>query len=122
MTEEHKYFALIATGDDDMAGEIAGALQDHTHFIINTASRGDQALRLLHDYQYDLLISDVDLVEYSGIQLSRWVMENSKETKVILLAEYPGDTVDAEIDGVEKVFKKPINMEGFAEEVFSCMG
>ena len=74
---------LIADDEENILEAVSLVLNDV--YDINTAARGDDALRLYQDGSYDLVISDVRMPGLNGIDLFRKVRELNPLQKFIFV-------------------------------------
>ena len=56
--------------------------------VIHTFKDGSEAIEHLKKHDVDLVITDIKMVEVSGIELSRYLYENKPNTRIILLSGY----------------------------------
>lgn len=66
---------------------IKALLKDHPDIkVVAEASNGKEVQDLLVDSQVDLLVLDINMPELDGIQTARYVKENYKDIKVLMLS------------------------------------
>lgn len=58
------------------------------NFQVITESNGKDALQVMQEETFDLVISDINLPDKSGIEILSWVKKNKKDLKVILMTGY----------------------------------
>lgn len=56
--------------------------------VVGTFSDGSEAISFLNDNDVELIISDIKMVNVSGIELAQYIYENIPYAKVILLSGY----------------------------------
>lgn len=61
---------------------------DHKIHIADEVSNGKQALALLKENKYDLVITDIDMPELDGIELSKIIKKEYPDLKVLALTMY----------------------------------
>ena len=96
---------LIATGND-----------------VSTADNGKDGLSLILDEKFDLIILDITMSDFSGIDVVRYLDNNGKirENHIIFLtAASVSDSVLKEwySKGVKTCLKKPVEFEDFFEYI-----
>lgn len=103
---------LIAEPDRETRDLIALTLQD-IGFECKLASDGQKALDLVNEYNFDLLILNVDLKKWSGLNVLEKICKISPKTLSIILADTAStdSAVEALRQGAIDYFVKPIDPE-----------
>ena len=96
---------------DDEPGQrqfISGALA--RDYEITTAASGLEASQLLSHRSFSLVITDERMPDMGGIELLRWIRENTPETPVVVLTAYGSvaTAVEAIKLGAEEYLTKPL--------------
>ena len=96
---------------DDEAGQrqfISGSLA--REYDVATAANGLEASQLMSHRSFGLVITDERMPDMGGIELIRWMRENSPETPVIVLTAYGSveTAVEAIKLGAEEYLTKPL--------------
>lgn len=78
---------------DDITSVIEGISygipwSDYGIEIIGTASDGEEGLRIVHELQPDIVLTDIRMPVIDGLELTRKVLEADSSCKVILLSGY----------------------------------
>jgi len=78
-----------------------------------TAASGDEALALLHDRAFDVVVTDLKMVGTGGLEVLRAVKQRQPETEVILLTAYGtiASAVEAMKLGAYDYVTKPADAE-----------
>jgi two-component system, NtrC family, response regulator AtoC len=99
---------LIADDEPGQRQFISGSLS--RNHDITVAANGLEASQLLARRSFDLVITDERMPGMSGIELIRWMRENSPETPVIVLTAYGSveTAVEAIKLGAEEYLTKPL--------------
>ena len=81
----------ILVVDDDVSTRslIADALSETGQFITKEAGNGIEALEILREKPYDIVISDIQMPGMSGLELLANIMEVDPATYMILITGYP---------------------------------
>ena len=81
--------------------------------LICVASNGKQIVEAMKKDRADLLILDINMPIMSGIDVARYVKENSPETQIVLLSAYAEFEYarDAVATGIREYLLKPINFQ-----------
>jgi DNA-binding NtrC family response regulator len=104
---------ILIVDDEAIAREnLCHALGKDGH-VTDEASSGEQALKLLGNNDYDLVISDLKMPGISGIDLLQKVRAQSPTTEMILITGYSSvsTAVEAMRKGAYTYIEKPINLE-----------
>ena len=103
-----KFRILIADDEPGQRQFISGSLSRNHEIVV--AANGLEASQLLSHRNFDLVITDERMPGMSGIDLIRWMRENSPETPVIVLTAYGSveTAVEAIKLGAEEYLTKPL--------------
>ncbi len=55
------------------------------------ASNGGEALKMLRNQKYDIVLLDISMPEKSGIDTLKLIIDKDRDTKVLILSMYPED-------------------------------
>lgn len=87
----------------------------------NTVSvkTGEEALKMLGERRFDLVITDLVMPLASGEEIIRYVFENCPETAIIVITAYPSadSAIEALKKGVSDYFTKPFRTEEMLESI-----
>lgn len=107
---ESRSLRIMVVDDERLITDsLAACLRDDNHFV-KTAASGFEALELLRNETFDLMISDRTMPDFGGEELARTVRDRGDGVKFIL-ATGSGDQLIAAcavIDGVDVILPKPI--------------
>ncbi|MCL1066236.1 response regulator transcription factor [Shewanella olleyana] len=74
--------ALLTLTDDTELGQVE----------VTEAEDGAQAMALLKQHSYDLLLSDIEMPQHTGLELAQWLQgfqaESDHKTKIIILTTF----------------------------------
>jgi two-component system response regulator DesR len=79
---------LLAEDQAMVRGALAALLTLAGDFNITQASDGDQALTLLKQQSFDLLLTDIEMPGRTGLELACWLKEQHNHTKVIIITTF----------------------------------
>lgn len=68
-----------------------------TYQVIGEASNGKEALELLDKQEVDLVITDINMPEMSGTELTKRIKENNPDIKIMVLSMYDDREIIHEI-------------------------
>ena len=110
---------------DDEAG-IRALLSDaliQEGYSVTLAENGKDSLKQLRNHRFDLLITDVNMPQLSGLELIKMMKKKGRKEKVILISGEPVDDAFLSEDSMP-VFahlKKPFRMNQFLDTVISAL-
>jgi len=87
--------------EDDIAfGKMLTSFLERKGFQVTVSLNGENARKIISENNFDLLITDLQLPDDSGLELLEFSQKTSANTKVILMTGY------AEVDSAVKAIKK----------------
>ena len=92
-------------------------------YVVETASDGEAAIKILTTTAFTLVISDLRMPRVSGIQLLTWIKQKKKDTKVILMTGL-AQLGDLKLDGdlsCDGILPKPVTKEELIKTVDSIL-
>ena len=107
--------------DDELEMRIAlGETLTRANYSVVTADNGEEALRLLEDGAFDILVSDVRMPKLTGMELLREVKKRSPRTAVIMITAYGAieNAVEAMKEGAFDYILKPFSAEAIETAVW----
>tara|TARA_R110002126_G_scaffold16500_5_gene65819 strand:+ start:726 stop:1322 length:597 start_codon:yes stop_codon:yes gene_type:complete len=95
---------LLAEDQAMVRTALASLLRLEAGFEVTEAADGTAALALLKSQSFDLLLSDIEMPGYSGIELAQHVQQHQLATKVVIIttfgrAGYVKRAMDAGVGG-----------------------
>ncbi|MGI2049491.1 response regulator transcription factor [Shewanella oncorhynchi] len=79
---------LLAEDQAMVRGALAALLTLAGSFSITQASDGDEALSLLKQQSFDLLLTDIEMPGRTGLELATWLKEQHSQTKVVVITTF----------------------------------
>jgi len=109
---------LIVDHDDAVRTSLAAVLKEDG-FLCEQASTGTQALHLLVEGSYDVVIADLEIPMLSGIELMERAAQLNGRTSFILITAYGSmeTAIEALRRGATDYLLKPLNFEDVAIKV-----
>ena len=108
---------LLAEDDQAMRTYLSRALEN-AGYDVTSVDRGTDALPLLEDDDYDLLLSDIVMPEMDGIELAQRCAEISPRTRVMFITGFAAVTLKASREAPQaKVLSKPFHLKDLVLEV-----
>jgi len=113
---------LIVDDEENMCSALSDVLEEEG-FFVSTAIDREEALRLISNIEFDLLILDIRLKGTDGIKLLSEVKEINPHIKVIIMTGYP--SLDSAIEGtrlgITDYLLKPISMESLKASIQNAL-
>ena len=113
LSKEGKLRPLVLVVDDDetFARSCVRVLQTWGYGV-QTASDGGTAIELARAQQFDVVLTDIQLPSYSGLDILRAVRERDRDTPVVLMTGGPGlDSARVAVEwGALSYLIKPLSM------------
>lgn len=101
---------------------LARALENAGYEVV-AVDRGTEALPLLHEEHFDLLLSDIVMPEMDGIELAQRCAEVSPHTKVMFITGFAAVTLRANREAPQaRVLSKPFHLRDLVLEVQRVFG
>jgi two-component system cell cycle response regulator CpdR len=113
---------LLAEDDLAMRTYLARAL-GNAGYEVTAVDRGTEALPLLSNQHFDLLLSDIVMPEMDGIELAQHCADISPDTKVMFITGFAAVTLRASREAPQaKVLSKPFHLRDLVLEVQRVFG
>ena len=117
MTQTNAPRILLAEDEEAMRAYLARALSN-AGYRVETVDRGTDALPLLENEDFDLLLSDIVMPEMDGIELAQRCAEISPRTKVMFITGFAAVSLRASREQpAAKVLSKPFHLCDLVLEV-----
>lgn len=109
---------LIVDDENSIRSTLCAFLRNDG-YMCDTAADGIAALDLLAECTYEIVVTDIIMPRYSGMELLAWIRSRSPATQVIIMTGEP--TVDTAViavrNGATDYLVKPINKESLLRVV-----
>ena len=103
---------ILVAEDDDLTLELLATVLRGERYEVVTATDGREAIDLLRESAFDLVLSDIQMTRASGLEVLATVVKEQPETPVVLITAYaePGAAMDAIGSGAADYLAKPIDI------------
>lgn len=107
---------VLVVDDEKPIREMLTRFLNNCDCEADNANNGIEALKMLEQKDYDIVITDCYMPEMNGIELTRWIKARYPSTCVICISgqEDPELLYNA---GAEFCFKKPFNLSEIKEAI-----
>jgi DNA-binding response OmpR family regulator len=101
---------LIAEDDEGLRAVLVRGLHEHD-YVVDAVADGDEALRFLRSYEYELAVIDWRMPGVSGLDVVRWLRRSQRPTRVLMLTarDAPADRVTGLDAGADDYLVKPFD-------------
>ncbi len=102
---------LIVDDDELVVDSFEKILRDYKDFVVDKTTNSMQALELVKDTDYDIVITDIVMPDMDGLQLLRRIKKIKPETEVIMITAFSSynSAIDAIHFGATDYLSKPFN-------------
>ncbi|MEN8152905.1 MAG: response regulator [Acidobacteriota bacterium] len=110
---------ILVLDDDPVILEIIKSELDQKKYNIFLASNGVEGLELLNTKKIDILITDLLMPEFDGIQLISYMKENQINIPVLVITSVEDtDIIDQVMNlGIKNILKKPIDFKELEKKI-----
>ncbi|MDQ4419112.1 response regulator [Sphingobium sp. DEHP117] len=113
---------LLAEDDDAMRQYLARALERSGYEVVSV-DRGTEALPLLENDRFDLLLTDIVMPEMDGIELAQHAAKVAPDMRVMFITGFAAVTLKAgKAVPQAKVLSKPFHLRDLVLEVDRMFG
>jgi len=104
---------LVAEDDNGLRDVLARGLREND-YVVDAVADGEEAIRFLRSYEYELAVLDWRMPGMSGLEVVRWIRRQQRRTPVLLLTarDAYADRVTGLDEGADDYLVKPFD---FAE-------
>lgn len=90
--------SILVADDEDIALDNFGYILSENEYEIVSVRGGDEALKLLRDREFDLVLTDLRMPGVDGMEILKFSRERYPDTEVILITGYA--TIDTAIEAM----------------------
>jgi DNA-binding response OmpR family regulator len=104
---------LVAEDDNGLRDVLARGLREKD-YVVDAVPDGEEAIRFLRSYEYELAVLDWRMPGMSGLEVVRWIRHQQRRTPILLLTarDAHADRVTGLDEGADDYLVKPFD---FAE-------
>lgn len=113
---------LLVDDEQQFATAISAFLHSKNHDVV-TAGTAEEALELIFNNEFDLLITDINMPDMDGIELIRKVRTKKANQKIVIITGFPSHESQEEAFkmGVINYLVKPFALDRFLEVVTKAL-
>jgi CheY-like chemotaxis protein len=119
------FWVLIVDDEDGVLSVLKNSLRKlGDQFRVSTATGGEDAMDMLIQRKYDLVVTDYKMAGMNGLELLEKVHAIRPETRVILMTAYGSAAVESEAARLQayRYLPKPLEIESFRRIVREAAG
>ncbi|WP_054030947.1 sigma-54-dependent transcriptional regulator [Desulfatitalea tepidiphila] len=112
-------FSILVVDDSVDAREVIQANLEDEGYAVHTCSSVDQALQMLSQSDFDIIVTDLRMPRVSGLALIRHVRQHLPAVEIMMITGYPSieGAVEAVKSGAEHYLAKPFTDSELIEAV-----
>ena len=84
--EEERQISVLVAEDHPPLRELIAAVLNNAGYRVMTAASGDEALRIAHESEVDLLLTDMRMPGLSALSLIHQFREHSRNSGVVIMS------------------------------------
>jgi two-component system response regulator PilR (NtrC family) len=110
---------ILVVDDEEGMRDFLAILLQKEGYEVETVGTGEEAVRLIADHPFDLVITDLKMPRMNGLRVLNRIKEQDAEIGVILITAYasPETAVDAMKEGAFDYIAKPFDVDEMKEVV-----
>lgn len=114
---------ILFVEDDNVLNSIVSDALGMIGFKLESAKNGLEGLNLFKSKKFDLVLSDVNMPEMDGLQMSREIRNLNKKTPIILLSAHNEATylLDSISIGINGYLVKPAQIKEIVAQIAKVM-
>ena len=103
---------LVAEDDSGLCEVLARGLREHD-YVVDAVRDGEDAVRYLRSYSYELVVLDWRMPGMSGLDVVRWIRRHNQPAAVLMLTARDGhaDRVTGLDQGADDYLVKPFDFD-----------
>ena len=120
--KRHTVHILIVDDDEQFGGMLADVINTMTDFDCTFVPNAKKALEALNDIIFEVVITDLNMPDISGLELTR-IIKTTYESDVIIITGYYKDFTykDAFGIGASDFIKKPVNPTDLISRLYNVL-
>src|SRR5947209_14516573 len=110
---------ILIADDDEVSRQLFAETLEQEGYRVDRAQSGDEALSLLRDELYELLIIDVRMPGMTGLEVTRMLHEKNSSLPIIVMTAFGSieTAIEAIHEGAFDFISKPMNLEELKKTV-----
>ena len=103
---------VLVVDDEDALRQVLSAELVGEGYLVETASDGDEAISMVQNKKYDLLLLDIKMNKVDGFEVLKFVKKGYPAVKVIMLTGFADlkNAIESKKLGAEDFVSKPYDL------------
>ena len=103
---------VLVVDDEDALRTVLGNELSGEGYEVDTASDGDEAISMIQNKKFDLLLLDIKMPKVDGFEVLKFVKKNFPPVKVIMLTGFADlkNAIESKKLGAEDFVSKPYDL------------
>ena len=118
-------FTILVVDDSDIIRELLTAQLENEGYNVKTAENGEQAIKLIDESSFDLILLDIEMPNISGIDVLRHTKQsniNTSTTVFMLTAQNDSEHVkNCIMLGAKDYILKPFNTSSIKQRIWKTL-
>lgn len=106
-------FHILVVDDDKNTRLLMRAVLESEHYIVSTASNGEEALEVMDTEHIDLVVLDIMMPKMDGYEFARTLRGVQNELPILMVSakQLPNDRKQGFLVGIDDYMTKPVDEE-----------
>lgn len=115
---------ILVVDDEDALRVVLSAELESEGYLVQSASDGDEAIRILDSNTFHLILLDIKMPNVDGFEVLKYVKSNHPKTKVIMLTGFADlkNAIESKKLGAEDFVSKPYDLVDLLTTVERVLG
>ena len=115
---------LLVTDDDRGFRVMICEFLMRRGYTVDVATDGFEAVQLAEENDYDLILMDISMPRFNGVEAIRAIKRKTPEAKILVVTAYLMGEVAEEIAGAgaDRALAKPVGLEELGEAIAELIG
>jgi two-component system sensor histidine kinase/response regulator len=120
----HENIRVLAVDDNRTSREILHSLLSSLKYQVSMAKSGPQALELVEQSDFDLVLLDWKMPKMGGVEVARALLEKPQAPKIIMVTAHDRDELLDEAEGLrlDGVLTKPVTPSTLHDAICTAFG
>ena len=113
----NRHLRILVVDDEKLVCDAVKLMLDFDGHEVQAAASGREALSLLQESHYDLVVTDYHMPEMKGDELAAEIHSKNAGPPVVMITAYPERLQQPPPQGVSCVISKPFRLEDLREAI-----
>ncbi|MEM7079234.1 MAG: response regulator [Pseudomonadota bacterium] len=103
--------------DDPSIRKVTSEMLEHLAYVVTSVSSGAEALDILAEQQFDLVLLDVAMPHMTGTEVYARMLESWPEQRVVFMTGYSAQVLDVPESSKVGLLAKPFSMKALSQAI-----